>query len=184
MARKRVRATNTISATKVEEMFRAYQENPTAKGVSEACNVNWRTADRYINRGDPDRGIQPFSKRLAKIEDQARKETDRSVLKAQKENITMVTSYKQKLVKALSKREIKPEEVDSAELDRFIRLEAFVLGEVESRTEEVHTVRVEQPKQITDDTLKRMAALALNDIQTQDEPIEAEAVVVEDGDDA
>jgi hypothetical protein len=56
-----------IPVDKVEQMFDAYCENQSARYVSSACQVSRPTVQRYIDRGDPARGIQPLAVRLAKL---------------------------------------------------------------------------------------------------------------------
>ena len=56
-----------IAMAKIEEMFSAYADTPSASHVSRVCGVDKRTAQKYIAEGDPVRGIEPFVQRVKRI---------------------------------------------------------------------------------------------------------------------
>ena len=53
------------------------------------------------------------------------------------DSLRLVRAYKQKVASALDSKSVRSADVTAAELERVIKLEAFVLGGAESRTETV-----------------------------------------------
>ncbi len=60
----------------VEEMYRSYAERQSVMGVAAACGVSAGTASKYIEKGDPSRGIEPFRKRWARVLRRAQAQED------------------------------------------------------------------------------------------------------------
>jgi len=56
-----------ISMAKIEEMFSAYADTPSAAHVSRVCGIDKRTAQKYIAEGDPARGVEPFVQRVRRV---------------------------------------------------------------------------------------------------------------------
>lgn len=54
---------------KYEEMWRAFRDEQTIEYVSKTCRVAYNTAKKYIQRGDPKRGLPPIQDRYADYRD-------------------------------------------------------------------------------------------------------------------
>lgn len=67
----------------------------------------------------------------------ARAQADTSLASALALSLKLVRRYKDKLAQALETKQLMADDVTAAELERVIRLEAFVLGGAEHRTEVV-----------------------------------------------
>lgn len=71
-----------VSIGKYNEMLAAYCEQQSAEYVSKQCRVHWRTAEKYIERGDPDRGLEPLRKRFGRIVRQAMRKSEQTLAEA------------------------------------------------------------------------------------------------------
>jgi protein subunit release factor A len=121
---------NKISRAKVDEMWAAYQDRQSVDHVAKKCGVHWKTVERY-------RRLEKWDQRLAEIRRQAQEDADVDLAKAAAESLRLVRSYKDKLAAALEFKNIPDEDVTAAELEKIVKLEAFLLGGVESRQEVV-----------------------------------------------
>jgi hypothetical protein len=59
----------SLSLEKIEEMWRAFQERPTAEHVSKVCGVSWHTADKYIKKENWHQRLQEIQKKAMKLMD-------------------------------------------------------------------------------------------------------------------
>lgn len=55
----------SLPASTIAHMLAEYRENPSCRHVSKVCNVSRATVKRYVELGDPLRGIMPFQVILA-----------------------------------------------------------------------------------------------------------------------
>lgn len=121
---------NRLSSAKRSALWEAFQEIQTAEHVSRKCGVHHATVERY-------RVLDRWDDRLTEIRRLAQKRADYSLADAMAESLIMVREYKERLASALVSKKVTGAEVTAAELERVIRLEAFVLGGAESRHEVV-----------------------------------------------
>lgn len=83
-----------ISVQKYKEMYKAYIERQTASFVAKQCHVHVRTAAKYIEEGDPDRGLIPLAERFERVQAEASRNEDLSLSKAARETTTLVKAFK------------------------------------------------------------------------------------------
>jgi len=119
---------NRLSSRKVEELWATYQELQSDHKVAAKCGCHHRTVRRY-------RVQQGWDQRLAAIREQAQHEADYDLAKAMSEHLKLVRSYKAKLATALEGKTVSADTVTASELERVAKLEAYLLGGVESRHE-------------------------------------------------
>ncbi len=60
-------ANTPIPVEKVEAMFSAYANIQNYQHVAELCGVSTSTVKKYVGRGDPRRGVEPFEIRLKRL---------------------------------------------------------------------------------------------------------------------
>lgn len=131
--------TKQLSTEDVEKMFILYVSNPVVQFVANSLHVSRTTVAKYRDKENWD------SRRDQIIRD-VRKRDDNVAGKALAENLKVVRFAKAILVKKIQSKKAKSTST-YAELDRMIRLEGFLLGQPDSRTE---TGRFEH---LTDDQL-------------------------------
>lgn len=71
-----------VSLTDVEKMFAAYQVQNSATYIVRQCGVGKPTAKRYIENGDPSRGVEPFRERLTRIQAERAARVDERTIEA------------------------------------------------------------------------------------------------------
>lgn len=64
---------------KIEEMFTAYCEIPSAAHIARACSIDQRTAAKYVSDGDPVRGIEPFVQRIRRVTRMAARRVEKKI---------------------------------------------------------------------------------------------------------
>ena len=136
-----------ISVKKYEQVYQAFLEDQNIKSVAKHCGIDPRTARRYIEHGDPTRGMRPVRERFAEVLRRAQEREDTDTAKALAENLRLVRQYKQILAAKLDEqlsvdgktltprasREL-PAELSGA-MERMIRLEMSLLGEPDVKVE-------------------------------------------------
>jgi len=144
-----------ITQEKVDGMFDAYLEKQTAVHISEKMGVHLNTAKKYINKGDPERGVQPFKDRL---QEGRKKEEELHDSKAEfykKEDLEILQNIKKKMWDALKRLDGFNENtitlnqyVDA--LERLAKLQQFLCGEAESitRHEHINTIKLDLPPEV------------------------------------
>jgi len=68
-----------LPIARVEELFLKYTVKPTAGYVAKACGVSCHTAMKYIEQGDPARGIMPFKLRIKRVARMQARQTEERV---------------------------------------------------------------------------------------------------------
>ena len=121
----------SLTAQKKAALFRAYKQRQTANYVAIRCNVSPHTAEKYI------RTLQ-FKTRLEKLLLKANEFVDEDQAKSLANTIRPIANMRVRLLDRILKQ-IKKGELDAsiADVDRLIRLERYLRGEPESRTEDV-----------------------------------------------
>lgn len=109
-------------------MFEAFAERQSVEHVARKCGVHHATARRY-------RLADRWDERLAEIRARAQREADYGIADAMRESLRIVRVYKQKLAAAIDRKRLGNGDVSVTDLERVVRLEAFVLGAAESRHE-------------------------------------------------
>lgn len=122
-----------LTAQKKAALWRAYKQRQTANSVAIRCNVSPHTAEKYI------RTLQ-FKTRLEKLLLKANEIVDEDQALSLANTIRPIANMRVRLLEQILKQ-IKKGELDAsiADVDRLIRLERYLRGEPESRTEDVGT---------------------------------------------
>lgn len=85
---------NRITVQKYKEMYEAYIEHQSAAFVAGRCGVNERTAVKYIEEGDPERGLIALAERFRRVREEAARAEDLSLAKANRETSALVKASK------------------------------------------------------------------------------------------
>lgn len=121
-----------IPQATIEAMWRAYKKHQSAFYVARSANVSPHTAQKYINKGG-------FSVRFSKLKVKASAIADDAQVEAFADDLIKLGNIKtllsNSILKKLEKGTLNP---TIAELDKIIRLIAFIRGEPDQRTEEYY----------------------------------------------
>jgi len=126
----------TVTPEKYGVMFAAFCEKQTVEFVAKKCGVHWQTAQKYIERGDPARGLAPLAERYREAQAKAQEQENEATTEAIVDSLSMVRELKQKLLERV--QELEPGEIPGKDLpgavDKLLRLENFLEGGPDSRT--------------------------------------------------
>ena len=121
-----------ITEATLATMFKAYKKHQTAFYVARAAGVSPHTADKYIKK-------HKFAVRFSKLKVKASEIADDAQADAMAEDLIKLGNIKTLLSDAiltgLKKGTLNPSITD---LDRILRLIAFIRGEPDQRTEEYY----------------------------------------------
>ena len=124
-----------LTPEQIEAVWKAYKKHQTAYYVAQLCGISPHTAKRYISKGN-------FAVRFSKLKIKASEIADDSQADVLAQDLIKLGNIKSLLAKgiltALEKKKLHP---SIAELDKIIRLIAFIRGEPDSRREEVFDFR-------------------------------------------
>lgn len=119
---------NRLDRTKIDELWTEYQVHGSIHEVAKKCGVHHKTVERY-------RRLERWDERLEEIRAKAQRKADYTLAQAMTDSLKLVRAYKQKMADAIASKVVCDEDVTASELERIVKLEAFVLGGVESRQE-------------------------------------------------
>ena len=109
-------------------MFAAYAERQSVEHVSRKCGVHHATARRY-------KLLDRWDGRLTSVRSAALRDADYDLATAMAQSLGLIRAFKEKLATAIGAKNVKPMDATIADLERLVRLEAYVLGAAESRHE-------------------------------------------------
>ncbi|MCK4475157.1 MAG: hypothetical protein KAU16_00330 [Methanophagales archaeon] len=119
-----------LSEKKIEKMWQAYQEHQSAYFVAATCKVSPTTATNY-------RDSEHWDERLRKIREEAIALVDNKVARQLAKDIEVVHDLKMKIADAIQKQlEAGNYKPTVGDLERLVKLEHFLRGLPDSRTEE------------------------------------------------
>jgi len=124
-----------ISIEKYNEMAKAYFVEQTALYVVETCNVTPRTAAKYIDRGDPSRGMPAIKTRFQKQLQKTFKQQDESwgdVMKKWAKIFAKGRVIVEERLEKIVPENLSPEKTFEI-MSRMMKDESFVLGGPDSR---------------------------------------------------
>ena len=130
----------SISIEIYHEMWEAYCIEQTVDYVAKKVGVEYKTARKYIEKGDSKRGLDPIAKRFAKTMRQAQRKEEYDLAQANRQSLQVVRAYKAviaKHIKSMSDTGAKVKGDVANQLDKIARLEQFLMGEPDSRQEVV-----------------------------------------------
>lgn len=173
-----------ITQEKIDRMFDAYLEKQTAVHIVEKTGVHLNTAKKYINKGDPERGVAPFKERFEEGRKKQEELADSKSEFYKKEDLEILQNVKKKMWDALKRLDGFNENtitlnqyVDA--LERLAKLQQFLCGEAESitRHEHINTIKLDLPPEVVN-SISRIVLTHYQQIADQ-EAIEARQL--EDG---
>lgn len=113
-------------------MFATYADRQSVHEVAKKYGVSHRTVERY-------RRLERWDERAAEIREEARRAADYSIAEAMADSLRLVRSFKAKLAEAVEAKTITGADVSVLDVEKIVRLEAFILGAAETRHEIVTT---------------------------------------------
>ena len=129
--------TAPLSYQKKGALWRAYKQRPTASYVANTCGVSWHTANKYIRELN-------FPQRLANLHALANTMVDKDQATDLVEELKTVANVKtlvsDDLIEAYKNKELRIAPLSTADYDRLVRLERYLRGEPESRTQQAFTL--------------------------------------------
>lgn len=138
-------STSRLTLAEVERLFEAYQINPTISYVMNACGVGYPTAQRYVQQGDPLRGVEAFETRLERLQAitaakaDERASTDRANLSLGLEQLYRAMLQKiavfDQVTGEIVDLNVTPDFRDVVEVGRFLQV---LRGGADARTDHVH----------------------------------------------
>ena len=123
----------SLSTQQIAALWRAYKIRQNANFVATHCRVSRHTAAKYILNHN---FAQRFVKLQAKANDILDDDQAKSLARAIENSANINTFIADALLEALKNKTFKP---GTADYDRMVRLERYLRGEPESRTEDVGT---------------------------------------------
>jgi hypothetical protein len=117
-----------LDRARIDELWAEYQTHRSIHEVASKCGVHHRTVERY-------RRIERWDERLQEIRAKAQEKADYTLAEAMADSLRLVRTYKAKLSDAIKTKILDDKEATATELERVVKLEAFVLGGVEGRQE-------------------------------------------------
>lgn len=123
---------NKLDRAKIEELWLAYQGRQSVNEVAKKCGVHHKTAERY-------RRLERWDERLEQVRAQAQDKADYTLADAMAGSLRIVRKFKERMAEAIEAQLLDEYTATAAELERLVKLEAFVLGGVEGRQEIVNS---------------------------------------------
>ena len=122
-----------LSTQKIGAMWRAYKQHQSAYYVALTCSISETTARKYITNHN-------FAERFVKLQAKANEYVDddqaKSLARAIENSANITTFIADALLDALKNKTFKP---GTADYDRMVRLERYLRGEPDTRTEQAGT---------------------------------------------
>jgi hypothetical protein len=136
-----------ISRAKYDELFSAFTDDQNPGRLAKKCRLDPRTIRRYVEGGDPTRGLRPLRERFAEIVAKVQAKEDNAVATARSKALAMVDRYLSVLEAKIAEcfdvdgvnltqeaSAALPTELSGA-LDRTTRLKLSLLGEPDFKVE-------------------------------------------------
>jgi len=125
--------TAPLSRQKIAALWRAYKQRQSDSYVANTCSVSRSTARKYIHE-------HKFAERLAKLQERANEIVDDDQSQSLANTLKPLANSRALLLDQLLAHIKKGMlEASVSDLDKIIRLERFLRGEPESRTEDIGT---------------------------------------------
>lgn len=117
-----------VSLETYQRMWEAYQEKQSVEHVRRRVGISWRTADKYIDKGDPSRGLEGLRDRFARVMQKAQRQEEYGLARARADTLKLIRAYKSKLAQRIKAIDLKDMSTAiGVELDRVARLEDEML---------------------------------------------------------
>jgi hypothetical protein len=155
-----------IPQEKVDELFSALADGYSIKKASEKCDICFETANRYYKQGDAKRGIQPLQKRLTIFQERISEkmnilleeqrmerintvrtvlsDVQESILNGSKQDFFDVKGNKISVYDAKGNEITNIKKYSIRDLERMMKLEAFLCGGITTKETERKLMSAEQ----------------------------------------
>jgi len=120
-----------LTTQKKAALWRAYKQRQTANYVATRCEISPHTAEKYIK-------VLAFKARLEKLASKANEYVDEDQALSLANTIKPIANIRVRLLERIQ-TQIRDGELNAsiADIDKLIRLERYLRGEPESRTEDI-----------------------------------------------
>lgn len=118
-ARKKRRPPRVLSLDKYNTMWAAYQENQATASVARVAGVSETCAQKYIDRGDPSRGLRPLRERLARSLEQQQRHEDYSLSRARDDQLRIARAALAKLAQRIASAD--PTQIPEQQMTKMLR---------------------------------------------------------------
>jgi len=118
-ARKERRKPAPLPIDKYNAMWQAYQENQSTVSVARVAGVSETCAQKYIDKGDPSRGLRPLRERLVRATEQVQRQEDYTLQRARHEQLQLARAAQGKLARRITTAD--PERIPEALMAKMLR---------------------------------------------------------------
>ena len=125
-----------LTRKQADSIFAEFLQDQAPHRIAKKTGIHWQTVQKYIDIGDPDRGIAPLKERLAEITEKI--DTGVAEQRAkdlQKISVIVSATYAKLLTRDDTGKEQLTATPSLTDLDRLLRLKCFLAGEPDSRVE-------------------------------------------------
>jgi len=119
-----------LSQRKLDSMFKVYCERQSIEFISRKCRVSPVTVRKY-------RRLENWDERIVEVKSRAREKQNETLADLLANNLETVQFCKDKLIEKIEAGTVNLARQPIIDLDRLIRLELLLSGEVDSRREVV-----------------------------------------------
>jgi len=133
------KSTPLISRDTYNLMYKAYLDRQSVRHVAKTAGVSQQTANKYVNHGDPKRGMMSLRDRMAKIQDMTRQQQDYDVARAWGEFQKAARGIFMKNVQRIN--DMKPEELDANKIPDNLNKLLTVVERTFGGAEHTHEIK-------------------------------------------
>lgn len=128
---------------KIDELFAALAEGMKIKPAAKKVGICFETAKKYFKRGDASRGIKPLQMRLEVFQEKISEKMNVLLEEQVSERLNlvrnMIKNFEQNIAEGIS-----PEKMTIRDLERLIKLEAFLCGGIKTTEKETKMLTADQ----------------------------------------
>ena len=135
---------------KVDELFAALAEGMKLKPASKKVGICFETAKKYFKRGDASRGIKPLQMRLEVFQEKISQKMNVLLEEQTESRLSLVRGMIKKFEENIAEG-IAPENMTVRDLERLIKLEAFLCGGLTTTEKETKMLTADQISGEADD---------------------------------
>ena len=129
---------------KVDELFAALAEGLKLKPAAKKVGICFETAKKYFKRGDTSRGIKPLQMRLEVFQEKISEKMNVLLEEQTASRLKLVRGMIEKFEKSLNEEDAEMPKVTVRDLERLIKLEAFLCGGLTTTEKETKMLTADQ----------------------------------------
>ena len=129
---------------KVDELFAALAEGMKLKPAAKKVGICFETAKKYFQRGDASRGIKPLRMRLEVFQEKISEKMNVLLEEQVSERLKLVRGMIKKFEDSLNEEGAESPKVTVRDLERLIKLEAFLCGGLTTQEKETRMLTADQ----------------------------------------